>query len=73
MLRPKEELFEPEKDPYERNNLAGKEEYLKIQQQLAKALEESMNKYGDPGAILDTRKAFNAQRQGNHFQIKTAE
>ena len=35
MLRPKEELFEPGKDKYERNNLAGKFEYSEIQKHLA--------------------------------------
>jgi uncharacterized sulfatase len=67
MLRPKEELFEPGKDKYERNNLAGKLDYNEIKKHLAKELNNWMKQEGDPGASLDTRKEFNAQKQGNHF------
>lgn len=73
MLRPKEELFEPRKDKYERNNLAGKSAYVKIQKELSLELHKWMKSQGDPGAILDTRKEFNAQRQGNHFKLNTLE
>lgn len=67
MLRPKEELFEPAKDKYERNNLAGKNQYREIQKQLAEELQRWMTTQGDPGAVVDTRKEYNAQRQMNHF------
>ncbi len=67
MLRPEEELFEPAKDKYERNNLAKKEEYTSIKKELAKELANWMQKQGDPGASIDTKKEFNAQKKGNHF------
>ncbi len=73
MLRPKEELFEPGKDKYERNNLAGKEEYMEIQKQLANELQNWMKEQGDLGKLLDTREEFNAQRQGNHFIPRVSE
>ncbi|MGQ1891320.1 sulfatase family protein [Thermophagus sp. OGC60D27] len=72
MLRPKEELFEPGKDKYERNNLAGKREYSEIQKQLAQELENWMNEQGDPGAPLDKREEFNAQRRGEHFEVNVS-
>lgn len=70
MLRSEEELYEPAKDKYERKNLAGKEEYRQIQAHLANELKNWMTRQGDPGAKLDSKAEYQAQKKGNHFKIK---
>lgn len=67
MLRPEEELYEPAKDKYERVNLAGIEKYTEIKIHLSNELKEWMKEQGDPGASIDSREEYNAQRKGNHF------
>lgn len=68
MLRPEEELFIPEEDPYEQNNLAGMAAYNDLQASLAQELKAWMKAQGDPGASIDSKEEFNAQNKGNHFK-----
>ena len=67
MLRPEDELYHTKEDKFERKNLAGQKKYKAIQKQLSKELQQWMNKVGDPGAVIDTKEEFNAQKQGKHF------
>jgi uncharacterized sulfatase len=69
MLRPKQELFEPANDKHERNNLANDETYASIKKELSGELSKWMKSQGDPGASIDSRKEFNAQKKGEHFKI----
>ncbi|MDR8392408.1 sulfatase [Aliifodinibius sp. S!AR15-10] len=50
--RPREELYDIRKDPYERNNLADNSEYNDVKKRLAKKLNEWMQQQGDMG--IDT-------------------
>ena len=70
MQRPEIELYETAKDKYERDNLAGNEKYAEIQKLLSEELSNWMNKLGDPGAVIDSKKEFNAQKKGEHFKRK---
>ncbi len=53
MDRPAEELYDTQNDPYELNNLAGKEEYASIQKTLSAELARWMDEQNDPGIGLD--------------------
>ncbi|WNJ20641.1 sulfatase [Pontibacter sp. G13] len=68
MIREREELYVHASDKYERNNLAGEPSYQVIQNRLARALALWMTEQGDPGALIDTEAAFNAQKKGQHFE-----
>lgn len=52
MSRPKEELYDIRKDPYEMNNLAGNPKYAEIKEKLAIELKKWMSQQGDRG--IDT-------------------
>lgn len=47
--RPKEELYDLEKDPFEMNNLAENPEYLEIKNKLSQELADWMKRQGDTG------------------------
>ena len=68
MIRPQEELFNVEKDRFERNNIAEDNEFDGVKNVLSKELKIWMKKQGDPGASIDSRKEFNAQKDGQHFE-----
>ncbi|WP_372649094.1 sulfatase [Draconibacterium sp.] len=72
MLRAEEELYKTTNDKYERHNLAEKDAFLEIKTELSDELEKWMNEQGDPGADLDSKKEFEAQRKGNHFVLEKA-
>lgn len=67
MLRPKEQFYLTKDDPYEMKNLAGDKEYQKPKSQLSAALDKWMKAQSDPGAAVDTQKALQAARRGNHL------
>ena len=71
--RPSEEFFDLDNDKFSRNNIAGNQQYNNIQLNLAQELKKWMNSQGDPGAAIDSRKEFNAQQKGQHFERKVIE
>ena len=66
MKRPAEQLYHTAIDPYELNNLADNPEYAAIRAELSRELDAWMNEQGDPGALLDTKDALKAARNGTH-------
>ncbi|WP_035483503.1 sulfatase family protein [Gaetbulibacter saemankumensis] len=70
MLRPQEELYKPDDDIHERNNLVNQPEYSVVQNDLSDKLKLWMVQQGDPGASLDSKKEFKAQKKGDHFRIR---
>lgn len=67
MRRPAEELYHTTEDPYEMNNLMGREEVGARRDQLAEALEAWMTRQGDPGLEQDTHRAHQAAKKGEHL------
>lgn len=65
-LRPSEELYEMESDPYEMNNLAGDSNLAGIQSELAMELDRWMVSQADPGIEQDTKETHQAAKQGWH-------
>ncbi len=53
--RPKEELYDLEKDPYEINNLAGNSDFLKLKQRLGAVLESWIMETNDQGRIPESK------------------
>jgi len=49
--KPEEELYDTQSDPWEFNNLVGNPEYADILEELRKAHEDWIEKYGDKGAL----------------------
>lgn len=70
MLRPEEELYHTSSDKYERNNLVKEVKYAQIKNQLSDILKKWMAENNDPGADIDTKEAFEAQRTGDYFDKK---
>ncbi|MEG3659918.1 sulfatase [Arenibacter palladensis] len=63
--RPYEELYDLEKDPFEKNNLAGNSEMTEVKKELSIVLENWMNKQGDKGVETEME-ALNRQKgKGN--------
>ncbi|QEF97393.1 Choline-sulfatase [Stieleria maiorica] len=65
-LRPSEELFDLENDPYEMNNLAGSSGVAAIQTKLSGQLDAWLDQQADPGIEQDTVETHRAAKQGNH-------
>ncbi|OYP32395.1 heparan N-sulfatase [Rhodopirellula sp. MGV] len=65
-LRPAEELYDLENDPYELNNLAGSQSVAEVQQRLSGELDRWLELQNDPGAEQDTVESLRAARQGKH-------
>lgn len=65
-IRPSEALYRTASDPYELDNLAGKEGTDVIKQTLSDELDRWMVSQGDPGADQDTHESHRAAKQGNH-------
>ncbi len=60
--RPAEELYQPDRDVYELNNLAGNPEYAYVKARLRAEMERWMEEQGDPGAALDDAEVHAANR-----------
>ena len=77
--RPEEELYDLERDPCERNNLAGKREYQEIQSDLCKRLMTFLEKTEDPllkGPVPHPgKKGYGCfwVKEGEEFKIKIDE
>ena len=67
MHRPAEQLYRVAADPYEMENLANDPSEAKHLAKLRKELDRWMNAQGDPGAPVDTPKAIQASKDGNHL------
>ena len=64
--RPAEQLYHTKSDPQEMTNLAGDLKHAQIQAQLSGELDRWLKSQGDPGIPLDTDKALQAARKGQH-------
>jgi uncharacterized sulfatase len=73
MSRPPVQLYHTIEDPYEMENLANDKGYAEIKSELASALEDWMKQEGDPGAAVDTVKALQASRKGDHLHGKSGQ
>ena len=60
MKRPPEELYHTTEDHFEMTNLATDPAHAKIKKKLSTILDEQLRDQGDPGGILDTKKAHKA-------------
>ena len=67
MFRPAEQLYSLADDPYELQNLAEDPKHQKIKRKLQSALAEWMKQQHDPGKEVDTVKALQAARKGQHL------
>ena len=72
MHRPAEQLYRVAADPYEMENLANDPSEAKPLAKLRKELDRWMNAQGDPGAPVDTPKAIQASKNGNHLHGQPA-
>ncbi|WP_286765680.1 MULTISPECIES: sulfatase family protein [Rhodopirellula] len=71
-LRPKEELYDLENDPYEMTNLIEDESLAGVREELGRELDRWMQSQGDPGAEQDTTESLRAAKRGEHrFGIGT--
>jgi len=62
-LRPAEELYRVDEDPWELNNLADKPEYAQVKQRLLAELRRWMTEQNDPGAAMDDPEVHARNRQ----------
>ncbi len=67
MSRPPLQLYHTAEDPYEMENLAKDDGYAEVKAKLNAALEAWMKSESDPGAAVDTIKALQASRKGEHL------
>ena len=67
MRRPAEQLYLTARDPYEQTDLAEELDHAQIKTRLSAALDEWMHWQADPGADLDTVKALQTARRGEHL------
>ncbi len=65
-LRPTEELFDLQNDPYEMKNLAGSASVAAIQSKLSDELDRWLAEQADPGIEQDTVQTHQAAKQGRH-------
>ena len=65
-LRPSEELFDMESDPYEMENLAGSSGVAAIQTELSAELDRWLKGQADPGIEQDTPETHQAAKKGEH-------
>jgi N-sulfoglucosamine sulfohydrolase len=68
MLRPAEELYNLETDPYEMTNLADNPEYEKVKKQLRRELEQWMEHQGDEGGKTEMQ-AVERQERDNAWKL----
>ena len=60
MKRPAEELYHTAEDYFEMTNLATDPAHAEIKNKLSIILDQQLREQGDPGRILDTKKAHKA-------------
>ena len=65
--RPEISFYNTVEDPYEMNDLAQNKIYDQKIQGMRKELKRWMKAEGDPGVLLDTKKAHQAAKTGNHL------
>jgi uncharacterized sulfatase len=65
--RPEISFYNTLEDPYEMNDLAQNKHYDPKIQELKKELKRWMEAEGDPGILLDTKKAHQAAKSGKHL------
>ncbi len=65
-LRPDEELFDIQADPYEMNNLIGQTGTTDIKNELSRELDRWLAEQADPGIEQDTPQTHQAAKKGNH-------
>ena len=65
-LRPSEELFDLQSDPYEMSNLASDPALAQVKQRLSDRLDRWLKEQADPGIEQDTRETHAAAKRGNH-------
>lgn len=70
MSRPPEQLYLTREHPYELNNLAGESDHDAARARLSAALDTWLEAENDPGAPVDTPKALEASRKGEHLHGK---
>jgi N-sulfoglucosamine sulfohydrolase len=68
MVRPAEQLYRMDRDPYEMEDLAGDPEYGEVLSGLSDRLDRWMASQGDPGASIDTKEVWESAQAGNHFK-----
>jgi len=66
MSRPAEELYHTSADPFEMTNLAADPKHAEVKARLSAELDRWLVAQGDPGAVLDTREALQAAKDGGH-------
>ena len=66
-FRPAISFYNSLEDPYEMNNLAQNKIYNQKIQGMKKELKRWMEAEGDPGILLDTKKAHQAAKDGKHL------
>jgi N-sulfoglucosamine sulfohydrolase len=62
-LRPAEELYRVDEDPWEMDNLADKPQYAETKKRLLVELRRWMAEQNDPGAALDDPEVYARNRQ----------
>ena len=72
MLRPNEQLYHTAEDSHEMQDLAQDNGYEEIKGTLSAALDAWLDSENDPGAAVDTVKALQAARKGEHLHGKHA-
>ncbi len=65
--RPSKEFYHTGQDRYEMNNLVKEEKYAEQIGEMQKELKKWMKAEGDPGILLDTKKAHQAAKSGKHL------
>ena len=65
--RPEISFYNTGKDPYEMNDLAWNKKHNQKIEEMEKELKRWMKAQGDPGISLDTKKAHQAAKTGNHL------
>ncbi|MEO0415336.1 MAG: heparan N-sulfatase, partial [Verrucomicrobiota bacterium] len=66
MLRPSEELYDVQNDPYQFSNLAGSADLQSLKQQLSEQLDLWLKEEKDPGLVLDTLDVHQAAKKVEH-------
>jgi uncharacterized sulfatase len=67
MIRPAEQLYCVDSDPFELTNIANDKSFSDIKNKLSLLLDQWMDRQGDPGAEIDSREQWNNAVKGNHF------
>jgi uncharacterized sulfatase len=65
--RPEISFYNTVEDPYEMNDLAQNKNYEQKIEGMRKELQRWMEAEGDPGVMIDTKKAHQAAKNGKHL------